>query len=269
MTMTYQTLLFDCRDGVAHVTLNRPDKLNAFNRELLEELIAVAGRIRGDDDIRAVLLSGAGRAFCSGADIAAGGLLNDPGKSVGENVGGRLRSHFNPMIQAWYHLPMPVVVAVNGVAAGAGVSLALAGDIVLAGRTASFMQLFAPKLGLIPDLGSTYYLPRLVGTARAKGLALLGEALSAQDAVAWGLIWGMTEDAELLPRCEALARRLASGPTRAYGHIKRLFNLEPPATLEEQLEQETVAQQELGDSADFSEGVTAFKEKRPPVFRGR
>ncbi len=267
--MNYQTILFDCRDGIAHVTLNRPDKLNAFNRELLEELIDAAARIRSDAAIRAVLLSAAGRAFCSGADIAAGGLLNDPSKSVGENVGGRLRSHFNPMINAWYHLPMPVVVAVNGIAAGAGVSLALAGDIVIAGRSATFMQLFAPKLGLIPDLGSTYYLPRLVGTARAKGLTLLGEPLSAQAALDWGLIWGVAEDTELLTQCEALARRFASGPTRAYGHIKRLFNLEPPATLEEQLDQETAAQTDLGDSEDFSEGVRAFQEKRAPQFRGR
>ncbi len=267
--MSYQTLLFDARDGVAHVTMNRPDKLNAFNRELLEDLTAAARRIGEDPTIRAVLLSAAGRAFCAGADIAGGGLLDDPAISVGLNVGNRLRSHFNPMIKAWYHLPVPVVVAVNGVAAGAGASLALAGDIVLAGRSATFMQLFAPKLGLIPDLGSTYYLPRAVGTARAKGLALLGEALSAQDAVSWGLIWGMTEDADLQAKAAQLVQRFATGPTQAFGHIKRLFNDEPPASLDEQLERETAAQQELGDSADFSEGVRAFKEKRAPQFRGR
>ena len=267
--MSYKTLLFDCREGVAHVTMNRPDKLNAFNRELLEELIAVAGRIRGDDGVRAVLLGAAGRAFCAGADIAEGGLLNDATLSPGLNVGNRMRSHFNPMIKAWYHLPVPVVVAVNGVAAGAGASLALAGDIVLAGRSATFMQLFAPKLGLIPDLGCTYHLPRMVGTARAKGLALLGEALSAQDAMSWGLIWGVTEDADLQSKAAQMAQRLAAGPTRSFGHIKRLFNQEPPATLDEQLEKETEAQQELGDTTDFSEGVIAFQEKRVPHFRGR
>jgi 2-(1,2-epoxy-1,2-dihydrophenyl)acetyl-CoA isomerase len=267
--MQFDTLLFERREGIAHVALNRPDRLNALNRALITDLRAAAAAIDADQDIRAVVLTGSGRAFCSGADLMGDDLLGDPQRSRGENIGAGLREYFNPMINAWHHLRVPVVVAVNGVAAGAGVSLALIGDIVLAARSATFLQLFAPKLGLMPDLGSTFHLPRLVGTARAKGLALLGDALSAADAASWGLIWACVDDAALTAQSQAVALRFATGPTQAFQRIKAVFNVEPPRTLAEQLALEAVAQAELGDTVDFAEGVQAFRQKRAPNFTGK
>ena len=267
--MQFDTVLFARRDGIAQVTLNRPDRLNALNLALIKDLRSAATAIDADPGIRAVVLTGAGRAFCSGADLMGEDFVNDPKHSRGENIRSRLQNHFNPMVSAWNHLRVPVVVAVNGVAAGAGVSLALAGDIVLAARSATFLQLFAPKLGLMPDLGSTFHLPRLVGSARAKGLALLGDPLTAADAASWGLIWACVDDAALATQAEALAVRLATGPTQAFQRIKAVFNVEPPGTLGEQLALEADAQAELGDTDDFSEGVQAFRGKRPPKFTGR
>jgi 2-(1,2-epoxy-1,2-dihydrophenyl)acetyl-CoA isomerase len=266
--MRFDTLLFERRDHVAHITLNRPDKLNALNLPLIEDLRAAAAGIDADPDVHAVLLTGAGRAFCSGADLTRSDFFQDPARSTGENIGASLRDHFNPMVSAWHDLKVPLVVAVNGVAAGAGVSLALLGDIVLAARSATFLQLFAPKLGLMPDLGSTFFLPRLVGTARAKGLTLLGDPLPAADAERWGLIWACVEDQVLMQQSEAIARRLAAGPTQAYGRIKTVFNREPAGTLAEQLALEAVLQAELADTKDFAEGLLAFRTKRAPNFTG-
>jgi 2-(1,2-epoxy-1,2-dihydrophenyl)acetyl-CoA isomerase len=266
--MKFDTLLFDKRDQVAHVTLNRPEKLNALNRDLLEDLRTAAGAIAADAEIRAVLLTGAGRAFSSGADLTRDDFIQDPTVSVGRNIGRSLTDYFNPMVSAWYGLRVPVVAAVNGIAAGAGMSLALVGDIVVAARSATFLQSFAPKLGLMPDLGSTFHLPRLVGTARAKGMTLLGDALSADDAVRWGLIWSCVDDDVLLERTAAIALRLADGPTQAFTRIKAVFNSRPADTLADQLAIESLAQAELGDTRDFAEGVLAFRSKRPPSFTG-
>ncbi|HWG69903.1 MAG TPA: enoyl-CoA hydratase-related protein [Steroidobacteraceae bacterium] len=267
--MQFDTLLFERRGGIAYVTLNRPDRLNALNLAMITDLRAAAAAIDSDSRIRAVVLDASGRAFCSGADLMGGDFTEHPGHGSGAAIRSRLHQHFNPMVKDWHGLRPPVVVAVNGVAAGAGVSLALVGDIVLAGRSATFLQLFAPKLGLMPDLGSTFHLPRLVGTARAKGLALLGDALTAADAAAWGLIWACVEDAELSKQTEAIAQRFATGPTQAFQRIKAMFNVQPARTLEEQLALEADAQAELGDTADFAEGVQAFRHKRAPNFTGK
>jgi 2-(1,2-epoxy-1,2-dihydrophenyl)acetyl-CoA isomerase len=266
--MQFDTLLFERREGVAYVTLNRPDKLNALNLPLITDLRKAAAAIDSDRDIRAVLLTAKGRAFCSGADLVGDDLLSDPKRGLGDSIRARLHEHFNPMIEAWYGLRAPVVVAVNGIAAGAGVSLALVGDVVFAARSATFIQLFAPKLGLMPDLGSTFHLPRLVGAARAKGLALLGDPLTAADAANWGLIWACVEDGVLAEQAESVARRLGKGPTQAFQRIKAVFNVELPRTLTEQLAIEAVAQAELGNTQDFAEGVQAFRSKKTPNFTG-
>jgi len=252
-------------DGVLTATLNRPEKLNAFNPEMHAGLRAALEQALDDAAVRAVLLTGAGRAFCAGQDLserntAPGAAPIDLSVSLGAN--------YNPLVRRMRALPKPIVCAVNGVAAGAGANIALAGDIVLAARSASFVQAFA-KLGLIPDSGGTYFLPRLVGTARAMALALLGERLSAEDAERWGLIWKAVDDEDLAGEAADLARSLAAGPTRGYGLLKRAIYASASNGLDAQLDLERDLQREAGFTEDYREGVAAFKEKRAPRFTGR
>lgn len=259
--MTYQTILFSLEDGLATVTLNRPDKLNSFNVQMHEELRAALEKVRQSGETRALLLTGAGRGFCAGQDLGdrRGGDIPDLGLT--------LDKYYNPLIRLLRHLEFPVICAVNGVAAGAGANLALACDIVIAARSASFIQAFC-KIGLVPDSGGTWFLPRMVGVARATALAMLGDKLPAEQAADWGLIWRCVDDEQLHPEAEKLARHLATQPTKALALIKRALNASAKHSLDEQLDMERDFQRIAGGSADYREGVAAFLDKRTPVFKG-
>lgn len=263
--MDQQTILHERRNGVARITLNRPERLNSFTAVMHGELARVLREAAEDREVRAVLLTGAGRGFCAGQDlgdraVAPGGEKVDLGDSV--------ERFYAPLIRRITEMEKPVVCAVNGVAAGAGANIALACDIVLAARSAKFIQSFA-NIGLIPDSGGTWVLPRLLGQARALGLALTGEPLPAEKAEAWGLIWRCVDDEALDAEATALAEKFASGPTRGLAETKRLIRQSWMNDLSTELAHERDAMRELGFSADYQEGVTAFTAKRPPVFTGR
>jgi 2-(1,2-epoxy-1,2-dihydrophenyl)acetyl-CoA isomerase len=262
--MAYDTILFSVDGGIARLTLNRPEKLNSFNAQMHGEVRhALDGLIGGE--ARVLVLTGAGRGFCAGQDLGDRAVAAG---SAGVDLGESIEKHYNPLVLALEALPMPVIAAVNGVAAGAGANIALACDLVIAARSANFIQAFA-KLGLLPDSGGTWILPRLVGHARALGLTLLGDKLPAEQAAAWGMIWQCVADADLMPTVDGLAQALAAAPTRGLARTKAAIRGSWRHTLAEQLDIERDDQRELGRSADYAEGVAAFTEKRTPRFVGR
>jgi 2-(1,2-epoxy-1,2-dihydrophenyl)acetyl-CoA isomerase len=261
----YATILFEIADNVATLTLNRPDKLNSFTAAMHGELRDAMQKVRGDKSVRALLITGAGRGFCAGQDLSERVMSGDPADL---DVGATLEENYNPLILGLRALPMPVVCAVNGVAAGAGCNFALAADIVIAARSARFIEAFS-RIGLIPDAGGTYALPRLVGLSRAMAMSLLAEPVTAEQAQAWGLIWKCVDDDQLAAEARKLAGALAAGPTSAYALIKQALYASADNSVEQQLALEARLQREAGRTADFKEGVQAFLEKRPARFTGR
>jgi len=262
--MTYQHIRFEAQDGVARLTLHRPDKLNSFTGAMHAEIRAALDSVQANPAIRVLVLTGAGRAFCAGQDLA------DPDMTVGHlqpDIGAVVEQHYKPLILALQNLRVPTVAMVNGIAAGAGASLALACDLVIAAKSAYFLQAFS-KIGLIPDTGGTWFLPQRVGMARAMGLAMLADKLPAEKAEAWGLIWQAVDDAELTPTVDKLAAQLAQMPTRALVATRLAMHAAPNHTLEQQLGFEAGFMRELGWRDDFKEGVAAFQQKRTPKFTG-
>lgn len=256
------TILYEVNNGVAYITLNRPDKYNSFNREMSLALQQRLDEAEADDNVRCIYLSGAGKGFCAGQDLSE--AIDPQGPELEKIV----REHYNPMITRLRNIEKPIIGAVNGVAAGAGANIALACDIVVANESATFIQAFS-KIGLIPDSAGTFYLPRLVGMQRAAALMMLGDKVSAAEAVDMGMIYKYFADDAFEAESKKMAQKLAVMPTKGIGLTKKLLNESMYNTLEEQLEREMIIQVQAGSTYDFKEGVAAFLEKRKPEFKGK
>ncbi|NUB43514.1 enoyl-CoA hydratase/isomerase family protein [Fertoebacter nigrum] len=256
--MSYDTITYQAEAGVAVLTLNRPDVMNALSSQMRTEMLA-AVRAAGAE-ARVLVITGAGRAFCSGQDLADAGAALD--------MEATLRDEYEPLLRAIYDCPVPVIAAVNGAAAGAGANLALAADVVIAAEQASFIQAFT-RIGLIPDAGGTYWLPRQIGFARAMGACLFAEKVTARQAADWGMIWEAVADDGFAAHWQARAAQLANGPTAAYRGVKQALRASAANDLDAQLALEARLQGECGTSHDFREGVAAFMAKRAPQFQGR
>ena len=270
--MAYKDILLTETADVVTLTFNRPQALNALTTDMLSETIDAVDRLRdevqaGTSRARVLVITGAGRAFCSGADLASGSAGGDGAAPVND-TGARLETHFNPLLERLYALPLPIVCAVNGPAAGAGCSLALAGDIVIAAESAYFLLAFV-NIGLVPDVGVTWALPRLVGKARAQAMMMLGDKIAAATALDWGMIYATAGDDGLKPAVDKLTAKLASGPTQSYALIRHGIRACLDAPLTQALHVERQHQRLAGRTADFAEGVTAFLQKRAAKFRGR
>ena len=262
--MDYQNIRYEVSRGVARLTLSRPDKLNSFTVAMHAEIRDALDSLEADNSVRVLVISGAGRAFCAGQDLADREMVVG---ATAPDIGNVVERYYKPLILRLQNLRVPTVAMVHGVAAGAGVSLALACDLVIAGESASFLQAFS-KIGLIPDTGGTWFLPQRVGMARAMGLALLADKLPARKAAEWGLIWQVVDDADLVAAVDTLAAQLAIMPTKALVRTRQAMHAAPTHTLEQQLSMEAGFMRELGWSADFAEGVAAFMAKRAPNFTG-
>lgn len=267
--MTFEHILWTEADGVATLTINRPDRLNSLNGKVIAEMIDAVDSIRdGTSSARCLLLTGAGRGFSSGADLSASGGAGGAAGKGPMDAGKVLETHFNVLLERLFALPVPFITAVNGPAAGAGCSFALSGDIVIAGKSAYFLQAFV-NIGLVPDVGSTWLLPRLVGKPRAQAMMMLGERIPAETAADWGMIYKVVDDAELMAEALKIATKLANGPTKALSLIRTGIRDCMDKTLTEGLMVERRNQMHAGRSADFAEGVLAFLQKRPAAFTGK